>query len=287
MMREGTLRVVGNDNDVLSITELFHRINRLLPEDQDVITVSPDTPASEAISKMQQHGFSQVPVVENDEVLGIFSYRSFTKEVLELDCKRNHPGKVPVEDCMQIVGPSDFVNIKDEFQAVFQQLDANDTVLVGMPNRLQGIVTPMDLLWYLYGVAHPFVLLAEIELGVRALLRLAVDEEMLIDCIKNALAKHYPPDRLPKSLEEMTFNDYIQVVTHGDNWNNHFKSVFGGMREKVRTRLERSRDLRNDLFHFRRTIALVEHEELAGYRDWVLMRSRRAEAKSRGEACNA
>ena len=40
---------------------------------------------------------------------------------------------------------------------------------VGDPDRLLGILTPMDVLRYLYGVASPFVQLAEIEVGLRAL----------------------------------------------------------------------------------------------------------------------
>ena len=46
--------------------------------------------------------------------------------------------------------------------------------LVGEPNRLQGIVTAMDILRYMYGVASPFVLIAEVELALRALMQLAV-----------------------------------------------------------------------------------------------------------------
>jgi hypothetical protein len=58
------------------ISELFHRINRVIPLDQLLVSVSPDTPVVEAIRLMQKRGFSQLPVIEGTELLGVFSYRS-------------------------------------------------------------------------------------------------------------------------------------------------------------------------------------------------------------------
>jgi len=79
----------------------------------------------------------------------------------------------------------------------------------------------------------------------------------------------------------MEFGDYMQLVGHGDNWK-HFAPVFGGMRETVRAKLEEIRDLRNDIFHFRREITLDDHEKLSQHRDWVLMKARKADARSKG-----
>ena len=39
--------------------ELFHRVNRVLPEDQALVSVEPETSAREAIAIMTQRGFSQ------------------------------------------------------------------------------------------------------------------------------------------------------------------------------------------------------------------------------------
>jgi len=63
---------------VPSVTELFHRVNRLLPAEQQIVTVGPQTTAREALRLMKKHGYSQVPVVEGTDVLGVFSYRSFS-----------------------------------------------------------------------------------------------------------------------------------------------------------------------------------------------------------------
>jgi predicted transcriptional regulator len=61
-------------------TELFHRINRIIPTDQVVFTVPPNCRVREAVALMRRHGYSQVPVVENNEVLGVFYFRSFAQD---------------------------------------------------------------------------------------------------------------------------------------------------------------------------------------------------------------
>jgi len=43
------------------LSELFHMVNRILPEDQVVLSVPPDTTAGDALKLMQEHGFSQLP----------------------------------------------------------------------------------------------------------------------------------------------------------------------------------------------------------------------------------
>jgi hypothetical protein len=55
-------------------SELFHRINRVIPRDQSVLSIPPDCRVRDAVSLMQEHGYSQVPVVRNGEVLGVFFF---------------------------------------------------------------------------------------------------------------------------------------------------------------------------------------------------------------------
>ena len=79
----------------------------------------------------------------------------------------------------------------------------------------------------------------------------------------------------------MTFNDYIQIVSHGRNWI-YFHPVLGGDRGRTRARLEQIRDIRNVIFHFKRDIALDEFETLAAGRDWMLLKARAAQARRTG-----
>lgn len=271
------LKALGGDAQ--SVTELFHRLNSVLPVDQQVISVPPDMPCVDALKKMKEHRFSQLPVVVGREVLGLFSYRSFSDAVVTLgqSASKNqkfNPLELLVEDCLE---RPKFARVTDEFAEWFDFIDQHDAVVVGEPNRLQGIVTAMDILRYLYGVASPFVLIAEIELALRALIMLAVAPETLAACAKECL-KDKPEDQIPTRLEDMTFNDYVQIIGDGRAWD-RFQSFIGGQRVRTRAKLEQLRDLRNVIFHFKRKITVEEYETLAAGREWMLLKARAAEAR--------
>jgi predicted transcriptional regulator len=258
-----------------SIAELFHRLNRVIPENQIVVKVSSTTKVCEAMQAMKKAGYSQVPVVEAETVLGVFSYRSLAEGVMRMRKTKMAVGDLPVEE---FVEKAHFARVTDDLATIFDWLDRNSAVLVGEQDRLQAIVTAMDVLRYLYGVASPFVLLAEIELALRALISIAVEGELFAKCAKASLTSKYGPDKVPTRMNEMDFNDYIQLVGHGDNWK-YFAPIFGGMRETVRVKLEEIRDLRNDVFHFKRELTPDDHENLVQDRDWMLMRARKADAR--------
>ena len=265
--------------DFQAVTALFHRLNNVLPEAQQIVSVAPDNLAVEALKKLKGHKFSQLPVIVGREVLGLFSYRSFANAVVTLgqNTSKNQkfdPLELLVEDCLE---KPTFARVTDEFVEWFDFIDRHDAVLVGEPNRLQGIITAMDILRYLYGVASPFVLVGEFELALRALIQMAVDLPTLAACAKECLKDKYG-DQPPTRLEDMTFNDYVQIVGDGRSWN-HFQRLLGGNRARTRAKLEQMRDLRNVVFHFKRGITVEEYETLAAGREWMLLKARAAEAR--------
>ncbi|MDZ4781097.1 MAG: CBS domain-containing protein [Planctomycetia bacterium] len=272
---------LSSDDIVRSVTGLFHRLNSVLPTDQTLISVLPETPVQQALALLGKHGFSQLPVIVGQQVLGLFSYRSFSRAVIKLsgDAKNQkfNPLEMFVEDC---IDRPTYARVTDEFRAWFDAIDKQDALLVGDPHRLQGIVTAMDILRYLYSIASPFVLIAEIELSLRGLIRLAVDHDELVACAKNCL-KHYPEGKLPTDLEHMTFNDYVQIIGDDRSWN-HFQPIFMGDRVRTRTKLKRAGELRNDVFHFRREITVEDYEELSALRDWMLLKATAVEARTKG-----
>jgi predicted transcriptional regulator len=280
-MNETLTEEEQRDDNVRSLTELFHRLNSVLPVDQEIISVLPETSATEALNLLSRHGFSQLPVMIGKQVLGLFSYRSFARTVIDLSAEMQggkiKPQEIFVEDC---IDTPTYARVTDEFRIWFDAIDKEDALLVGDPNRLQGIVTAMDILKYLYNVASPFVLIAEIELSLRALIRLAVDSDQLRTCAQTSL-NHYPEDLLPTELEDMTFGDYVGLIGDGRNWN-FFEPILKGDRARTRAKLEQVRDLRNDVFHFRREITAKDYETLASLRQWMLRKSTAAEARQKG-----
>ncbi len=263
------------------LSELFHMVNRILPEDQVVRSVSPDTTAGDALQLLQKHGYSQLPVVEGASVLGLFSYRAFALEIANSNDPKLDAISLPVEDFLDHDKP-EYAQLSDEFRGLISILDAKDSVVVSGPEKLLAILTPMDVLRYLYSVANGFVLIEEIEGTLRALIREAVpDPETFSACVATALSSKYKDGELPQRVEELDFDGYIGLLRDGRNWP-HFQSVFGSTRDRVRGKLEPIRDLRNDVFHFRRELSAEDHQQLSACRDWLYRCSRKIDARRGG-----
>jgi predicted transcriptional regulator len=275
---------VAKDLDLAS--ELFHRINRVIPPNQRVLVVPPTCLVRDAVALMTKHGYSQVPVVQSGEVLGVFSYRSFAKEAAratldELTTQRCALGDLRVDEFLE---EFQFARVTEEMSSVFDSMDRDNGVLIGTPDRLLGILTPMDFLRYLHQVASPFVMVSEIELALRALIRVALDETQLELAAKRSLASAYGgEDKVPKTLEDMTFDNYQSLISRGETWA-AFESVFGGTRTRTSGKLKEVGAIRNDLFHFKREITIQDHQTLAAHRNWLLNKVKQAGAHRETEA---
>lgn len=266
------------------VSELFHRINRVLPANQVVLTVPPTCKASEAIEKMIAHGYSQVPVVSDGKVFGVFSYRSFAKDsalatLKELNQQQCAPGELTVTEYLE---QFEFARVTDEMTKVFDPIDRDNGVLVGGPENLIGVLTPMDFLRYLYQVSSPFVMISEIELALRALIGIALSPKELEAVSKRALENTYAGrlDKLPVVLAEMTFEDYRTLVSFGATWE-LFEPVFGTARPRVSGKLKEVGEIRNDTFHFRREITAEDRKTLITHRSWLLTKVQQAQYRER------
>lgn len=277
-------RSVSKDLALASV--LFHRINRIVPPHQQLLTIEPWRTAREAVQLMLEHGYSQVPVVAaGGEILGVFSYRSFVKNTAsmtlgDVNQQKCAPGDLRVDEFLE---QFDYARVTEEFGRVLDALDRDGGVLIGSPDRPSGILTPMDLLRYLYQVASPFVLVSEIELAVRALIRSAMTGSQIEEGARRSLASVYRSvDAVPTALEEMTFDNYRVFVMHADNWK-HVERVFGGTRTRTGGKLKEVGEIRNALFHFKREISVRDHEVLADHRNWLLTKIKQAEASHPAE----
>ncbi len=259
-----------------SLRDLFHLVKQVLPEEQELITFSPETLVDEALKVMQEHNFSHVPVVAGDEVLGVFSFRSFAKGIAQLPEKEREPLLLPVEEFLEKLK---FAQITDELTALLDEFNTKDAMLVGTESMLQGIVTTIDALQYFYNVASPYVLVREIELAIRELIRASVNAEELKESIDISLHQHYGKSSapFPSCLEDMTLNDYVMLLRYKGNWEK-FKPAFGGTTNTVYAKLEPLPSLRNNVFHFKRDLTAEEYDILRDCRDWLLTRIRRLEA---------
>ncbi len=267
-------------------SELFHRINRVIPPNQKLLTVRPGRAVREVVALMLEHGYSQVPVMEeNGEVLGVFSLRSFAQEAAsksldEWQKQRCAPGDLLVDEFLE---QFEFARVTEEMSRVFTAMERDNGILIGTPERLIGILTPMDFLQYLYKIASPFVMISEIELALRTLITITLNTEQIVAAAKRCLSSAYGgEDKVPTVLEEMTFDNYQSLISHSETWK-ELECVFGGTRTRVSAKLREIGDIRNVLFHFKREITMLDHETLANHRNWLLNKIKQAVARRKME----
>jgi CBS domain-containing protein len=265
------LGIALRQDDEAPLTGQFQRLNRIIPEDQELYCLPSNTVVQEALEKLKQTGFSQMPILHGEEVIGVFSYRSFALGALQFEDERTNVLTLTVDEFLEKLP---YKSLDDPFEDVIDDLDRLDAVLVGTPQNLIAIVSSMDILRYLYGVTSPFVLIGEIELAIRAIMAWSATGPQLEQCFKRSLSEVYKNRELPSRIEDLTFGDYASVIGHGANWEEHFKSSFGSTRANVRARLGSLIDIRNDMLHFRREITIAEFDELTQVRDWLLRRSK-------------
>jgi hypothetical protein len=231
---------------------------------------------------MEKHGYSHVPVIHNDQVVGVFSHRSFARHAAKpqldtLNSEKYAPGDLAVDECLEAF---EFSRITDEMVVSIERIKRAESLVVGSgQNKVLGIIGPADFLAYLYQVAMPFVTLSEIELSVRRLIDLAVDEQQLrVAAIRSLKNKYGNEEKIPASLDSMTFDDYKQLLQHDDNWR-IFAPFFGGNRQRVASKLKDIGSIRNFVFHFKGEITENQRNKLKEVRDWLLGRVQFAPAR--------
>lgn len=275
------VKLARDDDAPTSLLDAFHRINNVLPEDHYLQCVDAHATVQEALTLLKENNFSQAPVRAGEYVIGMFSYRSFGQRAAGHCAENVDIGALSVDDFMEPI--AGYASINDDLPKTFDVLDRDNALVVGTEDNPLGILTPVDVLRYLYDAASPYVMIAEIEQTLRRIIVSCCSAEELSASVSNALAKAYKGDP-PSALEDMTFNDYVQLIGDGRNWA-HFAPAFGAnndyQRKQTRRTLEEIRDLRNDIFHFKRAITEEDRLTLATHRTWLWGKALRVRAQQR------
>jgi CBS domain-containing protein len=269
------------------LSDLFHLVKRLVPERQELVTIAPDRPVSEAFRVMANYNFSQLPVTLGDEVLGLFSYRSFARTLSAVltQTRNSDPLTLPVDLFMEV--PT-YANPRDEITDFFAALDTQGAVLVGSADTVHAVITSSDALRYFHTAASPYYLVGEIELAIRELIATSMSTEQLLECIERCLKQHYETNLklpLPTSLEALTLNDLVMLLRYRATWS-RFEGAFGNNQNYAAAKLSQLPTLRNDVFHFKRELTDEDRETLRQARDWLLTRVKQIDARNRGRNPN-
>jgi predicted transcriptional regulator len=245
-------------------TPEFIRVSQLVPEDQDVLAIPVGTRVERALQLMHAHNFDQVPVTTaENRIIGAFTHRSLAVG-LEHIRPQDNPLTAPVDDLVEELR---FVRASQEVGDILDYLEADNAVLVGDEDRLLAIVTTADLNRFLWRRTRPFLLLQEIELGVRDLMQSSCSAAELAAAVSAALPAD--PATATARLEDLTMGELLSVLLNGSSFGRLFRLRFGSNRDLVRVTLEPVRDIRNKVVHFRDDLSVEELQKLVDVAAWL------------------
>jgi hypothetical protein len=212
------------------------RISKLKAANCELVTVAPDTPVEEVVSKMLMHDFSQLPVMTNPrEVKGVVTWASIGSRLA-----LQKSGRV-ARDFMDTPHP-EIPSDTSLFQAIPTIVQHQYVLVRGPDKRITGIVTGTDLSEQFQLLTEPFLLLGEIENYVRDFIAAKFSVEDL------RLARD-PSDqqRNVDSVADLSFGEYLRLLENPDRWE---KLGLRIDRPTFCVSLDRVRRIRNDVMHF-------------------------------------
>lgn len=218
-----------------AVIDPTYRIGRLPSANRPPVRVPPDATREQAVTLMLANDFSQLPVMSGDrDVKGVVSWKTLgSRLALGRECAR-------VRDCME---PAHVVGQDDSMFPVIDLIATHDYALVQAHDKtICGIVTASDFNDQFRILAEPFLLVGEIENGLRAILGGKFTAAELASAREGL-----EPTRALTAVSDMTFGEYIRLLQKEANWK---KLAVRVDRAEIVRLLDRVRVIRNDIMHF-------------------------------------
>lgn len=219
----------------IAIADPTYRIGRLEAANQNPVSVKPDSKLEKAVTLMLTHDFSQLPVMTNDrEVKGIVSWKTIgSRLALKKKC-------AVVRETME---PAQEIGIEESLFSAIAIIAANDYVLVrAQDKKISGIITASDFNVQFQKLAEPFLLVGEIENGIRQILHGKFSKADL-----DSAKAPGDDDREIEGVSDLTFGEYLRLIENEKRWK---KLKLEIDRVEFVKRLDRVREIRNDVMHF-------------------------------------
>jgi len=211
-----------------------------LPEaNRPIVCCKPQQSLRVALSVMLSKKVSHLPIMANERsIKGMIRWKDLGRYLL-------HKGTIYLDDPVEnLQAPVSEVRYDQPFLDVIPEILKHGYVVVrGPKNKITGIITKKDLGRQLLDLASPFVLLGEIERGLRALIENG--EFTAQELRERALDPNAP--REIESVADLTLGEYQRLLSHPDAWEriqvNIDKSTFISALSGVRM-------VRNRVMHF-------------------------------------
>jgi CBS domain len=211
------------------------RIGSLPAANKTLVVVNQDDLITTAVTLMLRHDFSQLPVMQGErEVKGVITWKSIcSRRAFDCKCER-------VADCREDA------RIVDANRTLFDAIPTiveYDYVLVRQRDRkITGLVTASDLSLHFHALTEPFLLLREIELHVRRLIRGKLSADDFNSNTGSAFPSHMPQD-----IADLTFGEHVRLFQNPRTWAKLNLKIDRTVLTKL---LAEVRVIRNDVMHF-------------------------------------
>jgi hypothetical protein len=218
-----------------NISDPTYRVGRLKSANTRPISVPPDATLPKIVTLLLTHDFSQIPVMTGTrDVKGVVSWKTIgSRLALKKSCST-------ARDCME---PAEIISSDESLFTAIVKIAAHDYVLVRAPDQqVSGIITAIDFNEQFRKLAEPFLLVGEIENGIRRMLHGKFTQNELI------AAKNPGDDgRQINAVADLTFGEYIRLIENESGW---AKLKVEIDRAEFIKRLNDVREIRNDVMHF-------------------------------------
>ena len=211
------------------------RLGRLDAANKQIVAVQPNDSLEKAVTLMLTNDFSQLPVINGErDVKGMVSWKTIgSRLALNKPCLQ----------CKDFMEPAQILSQDVSLLEAVDVIAKHDYVLVQRSDKtIGGLVTASDFSLQFRAMSEPFLLVGEIENGIRHLLHGRFDSSEL----QNARVEG-DSRRIVKSPSDLTFGEYVRLLESESNW-----SRLGVKIDRVEfvRQLDRVRMIRNDVMHF-------------------------------------
>jgi predicted transcriptional regulator len=119
-----------------------------------LVTVNPNESVENAIRWMLKEDYSQLPVMKRDKVVGVISYESLAKTVLNYTESKSKP-KFRAKDFMEKV--SKIFSVEDDVINLLSALADKSYVLISKRSKVTDIITRYDAVWFFRTYGEDFL----------------------------------------------------------------------------------------------------------------------------------
>jgi CBS domain-containing protein len=247
-------------------------INELLLNRENPTCVTHQETVRDALVKMVEHDFSQLPVVnEEGYYTGIISEQTISRQYFHLNNAVSLLD-LTVDHCQE-----DAVTLEREDATLFEILERlknNYAVVITSRRRPVGIITDFDTTHFFRDWSEGLIRIQNIELTLRQY----IEEIFTDEKSRNAASlrvigvdRKNPTEPL-KRYDELSFHDHIQLITSEYYWERfdpYFKPklLFINLMEPVNI-------ARNQLAHFRGRLDAIQLDALIRAERWLASRKR-------------